>query len=467
MTTTTTRPADLSAWLADIHEWSPDLFDDDGTPSATALSIAESCEAFRDMDAAANWASILTTAAQIAQNAFTAERTHGDVNACRAAVDSLMREYDRLPSPVARPVDPFTAGRHEYTTGRNKKGATTYRQNMSGRVVMRYGMPNVIGSCEASDTDDSRATMAEHLLSYVREHAAGGLNAYSVTAIANTCYGDLLDVCDVGLRDDGTVRQSHMIGTEVAVKLQVFDPSHTACREPIAEHNCFTPHDMRPSVQYEHADATGPDIGPRVPRVAYMPHAACTHYTDTRRRNTFRDRPLPRVQLRASERPRSLTYRTMCVVRSWDATGLGTTTDLGTTRRPMIAPADHGHLFDGEHAWFGYKVMTRGPLARSNSTRDRATAARRVTVARTLPDVTIGTREGFAELLDGVPVGGRDRWRVNSTFTLTVTRRTGRFYLSLNHSAPVGQVGKSVWRGGLQVRSRDTAARRLHAATTV
>jgi hypothetical protein len=455
---------DLSPWLALLRDECADLFDPTtGDPSPVALSIAESCETFRDMDAADNWLSILTTGARIAANARTLEREHGSVNATRAAVDKLMREYDRDPSPVARAVDPWDGQRHTYTTGRNKKGATTYRQNMSGKVVMHYGVAPVQGSCEAPDPDDVRAAMASHLLGYVRSLALG-LNSLNVCQVTNAIYGAELDPCAIGLRRDGSERYAPMIGTDYATKAQVFDPAHEACREPIWEHNLFGPVVMaRTGAEYTYGAEHGPDYGPRRPVVTWLATANGSHYASTRRTATFRDYPLPRVSVRKSERERVTQRRVMCIMRKD-----GVTRDLSTYTRALLAPADHDHVYgaDTERGFFGHVLMTRGSKARKATGADRARAARSATV-RKLPEMTLSSQASAETLLTELEPGDRLRVRVNSTFVLTVSRRVGKFNMHLSHGAPVGQTGHVVWRGGLQVRSATTAARRImHALNT-
>lgn len=455
---TTTDPATLAGWLAQIRETAPDLFDSEtGDPSPVALSIAESCESFRDAGSFDNWSAILTTGALVAANAFTLERDHGTVNAARAAIDSLMREYDRDPSPVARAVDPWEGQRHTYTTGRNKKGATTYRQNMSGKVVMRYGQAPVIGSCDAPDPDDVRAAMASHLLTYVRSLRLG-LASLPVCQVTNAIYGSELDPCAIGLHDDGSERYAPMIGTDYEVKRQMFDPSHPALREPIYEHNMFGPVVMaRTGTEYAWQAETGPDFGPRRPVVIWQAARTCSHHDDTRRADTFRARALPRVSIRKSERERVTQRRVMCIVRKD-----GVTRDLSTYTRSLLAPADHDHVHgtDEERAFFGHRLMVRGVKARKATGADRARAARSATV-RKLPEMTLSSQAAAETFLADMQPGDRHRVRVNGSFILTVSRRKGKFNMSMSHGAPVGKVGHVVWKGGLQVRSVATAARRI------
>jgi hypothetical protein len=454
---------DLTPWLAELRESAPDLFDPEtGDPSPVALSIAESCETWRNADGAGNWLSILTTGALIAANAHTRDREHGSVNAARAAVDRLMREYDRDPSPVARAIDPWEGQRHTYTKGRNKKGATTYRQNMSGKVVMHRGVAPVQGSCEAPDPDDVRQAMASHLLGYVRSLRLG-LNSLNVGQITNAVYGSELDPCAIGLRKDGSVRYASMIGTDYETKAQVFDPGHEACREPIWQHNTFGPVSMTRPPELNYGPETGPTYGPRLPVVTYLAHANASHYVSTRRAATFRDYPLPRVSVRKSERERVTQRQTMCIMRRD-----GVTTDLSTYRRELLAPTDHAHVFgdDIERGFFGHRMMVRGIKARKATGADRARASRRATV-RKLPEMTLSSQAAAETFLADMQPGDKHRVRVNGSFVLTVSRRVGKFNMHLSHGAPVGETGHVVWRGGLQVRSPQTAARRLvHALNT-
>lgn len=465
-------PATVTAWLSDIREWSPDLFAADGAPSPVALQIAQSCVDLKDAGAGDNWKAILTTAAAIAANAFTLERSHGSVNPTRARVDSLLREYDRDPSPVARRVDPMEGARHQYTKGRNKKGATTYRQNMSGEVVMSYGVAPVQGATDAPNPDNVRAAMASHLLGYVRSLALG-LNSLNVCQVTNAIYGDVLDPCVIGMHDDGSDRHAPMIGTDYETKQQVFDPA--AYPYPIAEHNAIAPwQGARSGVVCGHVEETAndprPDIGPRRPVVIWQAHANGAHHDETRRANTRRTR-LARVSARKSEALKLETFRTLCVMRTDD----GRTIDLSTTRRPLLAPADHngrpgyGDIGDDviECAWFGHKLMLRGARARKNPARETTRALRRAHVSRSLPAVDITTQASAEVLLADMTPGQSVRLRVNGTFILTVSRRVGKFNLSLNAGAPVGQTGRAVWHGGLQIRSVSTAARRIaHAVNS-
>jgi hypothetical protein len=440
-------PENLAGWLHQIAAYAPELFSD-GVPSPEALRIAESCETWRNGDSAGNWSSIITTGTAIAANAFTVEREHGSVNPTRAGVDRLKREYDRDPVKVGRAVDPWVARDHQVKRRRSHKG------NQNDQVV-KYGVAPVIGSIDAPDPDDIRAAMASHLLGYVRSVALG-LNGQNVCQVATGVYGAELDAVEVGQRADGSIRYSTLVGTEVEARKQVFDPYHPACFEPIAEHNQVTRHLLpRQGVEYVTPVEVGPAYGPRRPVVIWQAHANCSHTDATRRASTSRIR-LPRVKARKSEANRIEPRKVLCIMRRD-----GVTTDLSTTRCPMIAP----HVDTGK-AWFGHRLFDRGTVARKNPTRADARAARRAVVSRTLPDVTIDSLAGWQALADDFAPGRSERVRVNGRWVLAMSRspHAGKYNVKVYADAPVGATGHVALN--IQVRSAATVARRLHATIT-
>lgn len=376
------------------------------------------------------------TAEVIAANAFTREREHGSVNPFRAAVDSLAREYDRTPTVVGREVDPFEGARHHVITAPSHKYP-------NARKVIGRGVAPVIGAMEATDPDDIRQAMAAHLLTYVKGLRIG-LRSIAVEQITNAIWGDVLPLVETGLRRDGSLRQSVMLSTDFEAHKQTFDPSNPACREPIYEHNLFTPG------RFDRSGIERDDQG----RVIWQAHATCSHTDATRRALTFRASPLARVRLRKSEQVHATRRRIMCVIRQE-----GRTIDLGTITSPLIAPSDReGYVF------IGHKLYRRGKVTRKNSARDDARTVRRAIVARTLPSATIESRQGWDELVSTLAPGDRFKARVNGTYVLTLTRSplAGKFNLRLMADAPVGKSGRVALN--LQVRSAATVARRLHAA---
>lgn len=452
-----TDPTTLAGWLAQLADL--DL------PTDLALSIAESCEAFRDAGALDNWQDIFSTAQTILKNAQTYDRAHGDVNPQRASVDTLKREYDRMPMVVGRAVDPWQGQYHRVRRGRNKKGATA--------IVTAFGAAPVQGSCAAPDPDNVRAAFASHLLTYAR-HLHGGLVGYNVTAIANHCYGDLLDQVPIGMRDDGSIRYATLLGTEVeAHEEHVPEDWHPGVREPIAEHNAFGPVTWsRSGIERGPVDERGPVYGPRLPVVTWQAHATCSHTDETRRGATRRTR-LARVKPRKSEAHKLAPRRTLCLVRAFDPfTGQARTVDLSITRSPLIAPADHDHLgivTDGLGlAWFGHRLMLRNVKARQpgkshDPARDRARSERRATVSRTLPGITIESTAGWQAFTADFGKGRSERVRVNDRWILNLSRseHAGKFNCKVYGDAPVGQTGHVVLN--IQVRSAATLARRLSA----
>lgn len=469
-------PETLAGWLAQIAEWAPaDM------TTEVRNAIAESCEAFRDAGALDNWSDVFTTAETILKNARTRERTHGDVNPQRASVDTLQREYDRTPMIVGRSVDPWEGQRHTWTKTRSKKGVTGIRQNMSGKGIIARGVAPVIGSCDAPDPDNVRAAMASHLLSYVRSLRLG-LNSLNVAQITDAVYGSELEPVVIGMRDDGTLRMATMLGTDFQVWDEAVPPAHhPALREPIWEHNVPAPRTFaRHGVERAPVEERGPVYGPRLPVVTWQAHATCSHTDDTRRASTRRTR-LARVKPRKSEASKLEPSRVLCLMRGTDPlTGETFTRDLSITRIPLIAPTDHDHvLMTGatddwvmESAFFGHRLRLRGVKSRgkgikretAHAARDRARSERRAIVARTLPSVTIETRQGWDTLAESLAPGDRFHARVNGTYVLTVTRspHAGKFNLRLMTDAPVGSTGRVALN--LQVRSASTVARRLHAA---
>lgn len=415
---------------------------------------------------------IWSTAQAIEANTYTLERPHGSVNPWRAAVDSLKREYDRTPRKVGTEVDPMEGARHHVISAPSHKYP-------SARKVIGRGVAPVQGSIAAPDPDDIRAAMASHLLGYVRNLRIG-LNSLNVAQITDAIYGDVLPTIDLGLRRDGSERHGVMAGTDFRTYQQVFDPSHPACMEPVASYAgtgyvlsystddqgrwvaTLSPGEPTPTVlprsgvEYEHAQECGPIYGPRVPRVIWQAHATCSHTDDVRRALTFRASPLARVRLRKSEQVHATQRRILCVMRQD-----GATTDLSTTRTPLIAPSDReGYVF------IGHKLYRRGKVTRKNSARDDRRPVRRAVVARTLPDVTVESRQGWDVLVGELAPGDAFRARVNGTYVLSLTRSpyAGKFNLRLMADAPVGKSGHVALN--LQVRSAATVARRLHAAVT-